>query len=60
MSEEHPEQGAQAPRDASVHAPRNVHWGAVAGAVVLGLGALLRKRRQSRAEKAVGRGLGAK
>lgn len=48
MGRKHPGQVTQhKPGEDTRNPPRNVHWGAVAGALLLGLGALLRKRRWS-------------
>lgn len=49
MGRKHPELAIQhKPGKDTRNPPRNVHWGAAAGALLLGLGALLRKRRGAR------------
>lgn len=48
MGRKHPRQATQnEPGKDTGSPPRNVHWGAAAGALLLGLGSLLRKRRRS-------------
>ncbi|HEY0095936.1 MAG TPA: hypothetical protein VGB96_16525 [Archangium sp.] len=51
MDEEHPERAARTERGEEARGPpRDVHWGAVAGALLLGLRALLRTRRRGMSE----------
>lgn len=49
MDEEHPARAARTERGEEARGPpRDVHWGAVAGALLLGLRALLGTRRRGR------------
>ena len=53
MAAHHPERAKRGEhREDAQPPPRNVHWGAVAGALLLGLGALLRKQRRALAGRA--------